>query len=197
MSEPRDFRDLVGDDLTPEEEARLRRVHDLLVAAGPPPELPPVLRQYAEPRRQLPLLPRPRVLAAVLLSAASIALAFGVGYLVGDRGAGGGVSPSHVVAMQGTSAAPNAIASIDVGDEDAAGNWPLVLHVTQLPTLDKGEYYELWLTRGGKLIASCGTFRVGESTKTTSIRLNAPYQLRAFDGWVVTDAHRQVLMTTV
>jgi hypothetical protein len=32
-----DFRDLVGDDLEPEEEARLRRVHDILLVVGPPP----------------------------------------------------------------------------------------------------------------------------------------------------------------
>ena len=38
MSGP-DFRELVGDEGTPEELALLRRAHDLLVAAGPPPEL--------------------------------------------------------------------------------------------------------------------------------------------------------------
>ena len=37
-----DFDELVGE-LEPEEEARLRHVHELLVAAGPPPELPPAL----------------------------------------------------------------------------------------------------------------------------------------------------------
>ena len=41
-----DFDDVVGgDDLSPDEEARLRRVHDLLMEAGPPPDLPPELER--------------------------------------------------------------------------------------------------------------------------------------------------------
>src|SRR5262249_36852154 len=44
MKEP-DFRELVGDEGTPEELAKLRRAHDLLVAAGPPPELSPRLAE--------------------------------------------------------------------------------------------------------------------------------------------------------
>ena len=42
MTDRPDFRELVGD-LPDEERARLERVHDLLIAAGPPPELPPAL----------------------------------------------------------------------------------------------------------------------------------------------------------
>jgi len=39
-----DFKDLIdADGLDPEEEARLRHVHELLVQAGPPPDLPPAL----------------------------------------------------------------------------------------------------------------------------------------------------------
>ena len=34
MSRTPDFRDLIGDEGSPEELARLRRVHDLLLAAG-------------------------------------------------------------------------------------------------------------------------------------------------------------------
>ena len=40
-----DFLDLVGDEGTPEELERLRRAHDLLIAAGPPPELSPRLAE--------------------------------------------------------------------------------------------------------------------------------------------------------
>ena len=44
-----DFRDIVGTEgLDPDEEARLRRVHDLLVQAGPPPDLPPALERTPE-----------------------------------------------------------------------------------------------------------------------------------------------------
>ena len=41
MSErPPDFDALVGEELDAQERERLRRVHDMLVAAGPPPEAP-------------------------------------------------------------------------------------------------------------------------------------------------------------
>ena len=58
-----DFRDIVGTEgLEPDEEARLRRVHDLLVQAGPPPDLPPALERTPEAAEaeivQFPLLPR-------------------------------------------------------------------------------------------------------------------------------------------
>jgi Anti-sigma-K factor rskA len=196
MSEPRDLNELVGNDLTPEEEARLRRVHELLVEAGPPAELPPDLASYTEPRRRLPLLPRPRVLAGVAVGLAVVAATFGIGVLVGHRG-GESFQTERVIPMRGTAAATHAIASIDLGAKDSGGNWPLVLHVTQLPTQLEGKYYELWLTRRGKLVASCGTFRVVDTTRTTDIRLNAPYTLKSFDGWVITNEHRKVLVTTV
>ena len=45
-----DFRELVGgDDLSTDEAARLQRVHDLLIEAGPPPELPPHLLEEPDP----------------------------------------------------------------------------------------------------------------------------------------------------
>jgi hypothetical protein len=189
-----DFHDLVGEDLNPEEERRLRRVHELLVQAGPPPELPPALREPVARRRwQLPSF-RLRLAPALALVAASVAIAFGVGYLVGDRG--GGFSTEHVVAMRPTAAGPpTAVASIKVGAQDEAGNWPLVLYVKHLPEQPVKAYYELWLTRNGKTVATCGTFRVhGDET---TVRLNAPYKLKAFDGWVVTtDKRDRVLLTT-
>ncbi len=79
MSTPPDFRDLVGDEGTPEELAKLRRAHDMLVAAGPPPELSPGSptrrgRPRPESRRQR-WIPR----AAFGLAAAVAAAAFGVG----------------------------------------------------------------------------------------------------------------------
>ena len=73
---------------TPSEEARLRRVHDLLVQAGPPPDLPPALERTPEAAEaeivQFPLLPKRRWVAAALVAATVAALAFGGGYLFGD-----------------------------------------------------------------------------------------------------------------
>jgi hypothetical protein len=195
-----DFRDLVGDDLTPEEEARLRRVHELLVAAGPPPELPPDLAELpakGKSRRygwQFPLLPPRRVAAGVVLGFATLALMFGVGFLVGSKRHE--FDSTHTVAMHATRGAPSsAIASIEVADEDKGGNWPLQLYVQGLPAQPATGHYELWLTRKGKPVALCGPFRVHRGK--TVVRMNAPYMLKKFDGWIVTtDDHARVLLTT-
>src|ERR1700693_192369 len=84
-----DFHDIVGTEgLEPEEEARLRRVHDLLVQAGPPPDLPPGLeRPPPTPVEgelvQFPMLRRRRWTLAAVAAATLVVLAFGGGYLVG------------------------------------------------------------------------------------------------------------------
>jgi hypothetical protein len=76
------------------------------------------------------------------------------------------------------------------------------VRVRGLPPLPKTEYYELWLARDGKPVASCGTFNTRSDDKT-EIRLNVAYRLKRFDGWVVTrvrdprgDHTRDVVMTT-
>jgi hypothetical protein len=75
---------------------------------------------------------------------------------------------------------------IHVGKIDSAGNWPLKVELKNLPALPKGQYYEMFLSRGAdRRAASCGTFRVsGESDD--EVRLNAPYRLDSFNGWIVT-----------
>ena len=80
--------------------------------------------------------------------------------------------------MHGTIAAAAATAQIDVYPIDAAGNWPMKMHVSGLAD----GRYELVLTRHGKPVVSCGFFLVHGSTLAT---LNAPYKLRAYDGWAV------------
>jgi hypothetical protein len=196
-----EFHDLVGDDLGPEEEARLRGVHELLMAAGPPPELPPELEELpAKGRRaprawpQFPLLPPRRVAAGVVLALGCVAAAFGIGVLVGDGGNGFG--PARTVGMHSAAGAPSAaVASIDVASPDEAGNWPILLRVRGLPTQPPGGHYELWLTRNGKPVALCGPFRV-QGGKTV-VQMNAPYRLKKFDGWIVTtDDRTRVLLTT-
>ena len=92
-----DFRDIVGTEgLEPDEEARLRRVHDLLVQAGPPPDLPPALERTPEAAEaeivQFPLLPRRRWMAVALAAATVVALVFGGGYLFGHSKGGGSAS---------------------------------------------------------------------------------------------------------
>jgi hypothetical protein len=78
-----------------------------------------------------------------------------------------------------------ALALLRVAKPDSAGNWPMQLEVTGLPQqADRGMYYELWLTKGGKPVAQCGTFRV--HGKTTRVRFTVPYSFEGIDGWVIT-----------
>jgi hypothetical protein len=180
-----DFDDLLGgEELSPAERDRLRRAHELLVRAGPPAELPPSLADPPETTASVSYLPRRRRMAALLVAAALLLVAFGVGYLVADHGRPSAAAV-YVVNMHGTPRAPEAVASIHVLADDGAGNWPMLLKVQGLRKLPTGGYYELYLTKAGKLGPECGTFRVNGDGMTT-VRLNAPYKLRRFDGWVVT-----------
>jgi len=180
-----DFRELVGDDLTPEERARLERVHEQLIAAGPPPELPPAL---AQPPGESPVttigLPRRRAGAMLALAAAIALIAFLGGFVAGKQGVGSKFTAAHSLDMHGTAVEQNASAKIDIGELDSSGNWPLRVVIHGLPRLSKGSNYEMFLTKNGKPAASCGAFAASGSSST--VRLNAPYNLRRFGGWVVT-----------
>jgi hypothetical protein len=170
------FEELVGEDLPAAERELLRRAHDLLVAAGPPPEMP---RLPASP--PVRALPRRRV-AALLIAAALALAAFGAGWFV--RGTNDEFDVRRAVPMRSTANAPNASALIELGYPDDEGNWPMLVTVRGLKPLPKGGYYELLLTRDGKPVAVCGSFKV-KSQGLTTVRLGASYNLRNFDGWVV------------
>lgn len=190
-----------GDDLSPEEAARLERVHDMLVAAGPPPELPPRLADpEPAPREDSPVafLPRRRTGLALALAAAIALVTFVGGFVAGQRH--GKQFPTKVaVPMRGTAIASNASGVIQIGNEDSNGNWPLRVVVHGLRPLPAGQFYEMYLTRNGKVVATCGTFRL---TSGDSVRLNAPYDLRSYSGWIVTregrgtSTHHPVVLRT-
>lgn len=189
MTSGPDFHELVGEDLAPEEERRLRRAHELLLQAGPPEEVPPAL---AEPSIEgagarardgigvFQLLPRRRVGAALALAAAIAVVAFLGGYLAGYNR--NGFTAQVTVPMHAVSGGQGA-ADIKVGKRDAQGNWPLELELRNLPRLNGGAYYEMFLTRG-KLRWTCGTF-AGGGAKTLNVRLTVPYDLKRGDGWIV------------
>ena len=177
-----EFRDLVGEEGTPEERERLRRVHDLLITAGPPPELSPQLASPPAVGAEVRFLPRRRKQALALIAAAVIAAAFGIGYLVGNRGSS--VQTGRIVAMHGVGRLASATGSIRVGEPDEYGNWPLVFTVHGLRKLPKGGWYVLYLTRHGKRLAPCGTFNADGGQMT--VRLSVAYDLKRYSGWVVT-----------
>jgi hypothetical protein len=183
MTREPDFNELLnGEDLSPQERARLGRVHELLLEAGPPPELTPALAEPDTAEPEMPIqLPRRRAGALLALAATIALLAFLGGFLAGQKGEG--FSTVRSLPMHGTGLAQNASATIDLGKFDSSGNWPLRVVVKGLKPLPHG-YYEMWLTKHGKPVATCGTFDV--STGESTVRLNAPYSLRSYDGWVVT-----------
>ena len=190
---PPDFDDLVGGDLEASERQRLLRVHEQLVAAGPPPEVSAELRAPATGATVHVLTRRRRgVLAAV--AAALGVLVFAIGYLAGGRDDGAGTFASY--AMAGLGEAADASASLDVYDADAAGNWPMRLEVSGLAPAAGGRTYELWLTRDGELAAQCGSFLADADGKTV-VPMNAPWKLREFDAWVVVESGSKTpLLTT-
>jgi Anti-sigma-K factor rskA len=174
-----DFDELVGEDLDEGERERLRRIHDLLLAAGPPPELSPRLTAPpAEARARVIPFPKQRWRTFALTAAAALLVAFFAGWAVGSHGNGDTVR--RTVAMSGPH---GAFASLDVLTADDAGNWGMRMKVTGLPVLAKGKTYALWLTKHGRLDSVCGVFTVGSGA--TTVRLSAAYHLKEYTGWVV------------
>ena len=188
MSRIPDFDDLVGQDVPSEERARLYRAHRLLVDAGPPPELSPDLEAVPWPDDALaPVFGRRgKRRTRPMLLAAAIATALVLGLILGQATTSDATSidAQKTVQLNGTPLAQRAFAKLELGKAGKAGNWPMVLHVRGLPKLADGGYYDLYLTKGGVPLVSCGTFNArGE----TDVRMSAAYNLERFDknGWVV------------
>ncbi len=173
-----DFDEIVGDEGSPEEREELRRVHELLVAATPPPSLDrPPHRAF----RGRFSIPRSWALGAVgLAGAASIAIGLAVGSTIGS----GGFHTGFTRPMHGVGSTRTASALIKVGNEDGNGNRPLLMSVRALPTLPRGTWYRLYLTKKGKPVVLCGLFQTGRSGNA-HVHMNAPGDLEEYDGWIV------------
>jgi hypothetical protein len=178
-----DFRDLVGDDLSQEERAKLERVDRLLrTVPALPSEVPGSLdravnRIGTERRQWTPW----RLVAAVALAVTLAALFFGVGRWT----TGGEPHYRAIIQMTPASSNPQASALIKLGDRDANGNWKLKLQVDGLPELSGDGYYVLWLAKEGKYAATCGTFKVRGDT---TIDMTVSYRLSEYDAWVISEA---------
>jgi hypothetical protein len=186
-----DFDELVGAEATGAERARLREAHDLLLRAGPPPELTPKLKAGPNPgvarmqHRRRAVKRRSLVLVAAALS---ILVVFFAGYTVSGHRGSDEAAPVGIVKtldLKGTAAAKGAEAKLDVWGE-REGNWPMTLRVKGLPKLPAHTYYEVYLVRDGKPWAPCGTFVASGSSEVLQVGLNAPYKLQKGDSWVVT-----------
>lgn len=183
-----DFDELVGMELPARERQRLLKVHELLLEAGPPPDV-------ADETRVVELRPQRRRRGVLLALAAALALAaFAVGTAVGERSAGRTVDFEE--AMSGTAAAPEAAATLVVYEIDGAGNWPMEIEVEGLPPAASGRAFEVWLTKDGEPVALCGSFRT-DASGSASVPMNAPYKFKEFDGWVVVEeGTNEPLLTT-
>ena len=175
-----DFDDLVGTDLDPGERARLERVHELLIAAGPPPE--PLEAPIA-------LRSRRRRGALLALAAALAVAAFALGAALT------GPDVDFTETMTGTAAASDARASLAIFEIDEAGNWPMELTVSGLPPATSGRPFELWLTRAGEPAALCGAFLTSPAG-TAVVPMNAPYRFDDFDGWVIVEEGSETPLVT-
>lgn len=201
MNRPPELDDLIGPEGGADDRARLQRVHELLVAAGPPaegalPSAPGVGGRVVRMRR--------RRWAQLALAAAFAVVALSVGYVVGSRGEG--FETVVTLPMHGVPPVPAATAELAIGEADN-GNIPIKMRVRGLPALPAGGWYELFLSKHGRIGASCGTFSTAGDE--TTVQLSVGYNLRAwrkagiYDGWVIT-AHvpghpqsaKRVLLTT-
>ena len=173
------FDELVGEEPTGPERERLRRMHELLLEAGPPPELTPELEagptlgmtlgrvhRMTSSRRRIFL---PAIAAAVL-----------VALIIGISVGGNGKSPI-AIPLKGTAHAPQATGTLDVLAPEA-GKQPMLIHVAGL----KSGTYVVYLVRNGRPWAECGSFAVAHTGAYTVAKLNSPYRLRSHDTWVVT-----------
>jgi hypothetical protein len=173
-----DWVDVEG--LTPAERARLERVHELLLEAGPPAALPSELER---PPAQVISFRRParrRGFVALLAAAILVAAAFAGGYFTGHHGA------MHV-AREASLQSPGgrAFASLRIGDRYESGNWPISMTVRGLPAQSRdGSYYLLLLWHNGKPAGVCGAFRVDGGV--TKLHFDVPYDITASTRWVIT-----------
>ncbi len=169
-----DFEALVGSGLEADERERLRRVHELLVAAGPPPEAP----------ARAPVVPlgRRRRRGVLLAVAAALAVAsFALGVAVG--GSDEAQAVDFVVQMTATRE-PRRRSPSSSSTPPGTGRWRWRSRGSRPPA--SGRPYELWLTRGGEPVAFCGSFATDDGGSAT-VPLNAPWKLDEFDGWIVVE----------
>ena len=150
------------------------------------PELPPELQEPVRPAADIieyPTYPKRRYVAGAIAAAAAVAVAFGAATSSGTATRAAS-SPRRRSACTEPPAPPGAFASIELGTRDDAGNWPMLVRVSNLSKLPPGGYYTLWLTRKGKAVAPCGSFLAQGSN--SSMTFTVAYSLKRFDGWVVT-----------
>jgi len=151
----------------------------MLIAAGPPPELPPELLDVPTGRARVePIgLPRRRAGAALALAAAIALIAFLGGYIAGHSGAGDSFESVRSVKLGNRQAE----AVVRFAPKDANGNTTMDVKVKGLRPLPKQDYYVLFMTKAGKPVVECGTFHIRRGGPTT-LHFTVAYDPSDFDG---------------
>ena len=188
MTEPRDLRQLLGEDVSAEEVERLREADRLLRRVpAPPPHVPESLTlAVRKDLERVPVVTPLRRASRIVALAAALALAaaagfFGLGSVL-DRDS---FEAERTIALEATSFGRGASAEIALGQKDGDGNWSMRVDVRGLPELPQGGYYLLWLEKDGEYGGTCGSFNVGDD-ETAVVDLNASYRLTDYDKFVIT-----------
>jgi hypothetical protein len=179
------FDELIGAEPTGAERARLRNVHELLVDAGPPPELTPEME--AGHTRDMTLArarKSSRRRRHIVLGAVAAALV--VAIIVPGVGSRSGTSTRYpTLFLRGTASAPAAKGQLAILSRGASPR--LKLEVKGLPPLKKR--YVVYLVRDGHPVAPCGSFTVSNPNRELTKKLVSPYRLEQSDTWIVTVPH--------
>jgi hypothetical protein len=117
------------------------------------------------------------LLALVLLGVA----VFSTGYATGRHD--DTFRTSWYSPLQGTSAAPLTVGSVQGGPIDPVGNTPLLVTVRGLRILPANERYVLYVLDAKRVPSRCGAFFVGEST--TQVKLSYPGLPKEPHGWKI------------
>jgi hypothetical protein len=179
------FDELIGSEPEGSERNRLRSVHELLVEAGPPPELTPEIEAgptlamtLNRARRAKKAARSRRMLVPLIAAAALLTLVIGLASGLGSKG------HYPTIALQGTVFAPNASGALEILRPKAGEKQPMRITVSGLPS-SKHSPYVVYLVRNGHVAAPCGSFAVTDPNRTVTRTLHSPYRLSADDSWIV------------
>ena len=168
------FDELIGAEPAGAERERLRSVHELLVEAGPPPEITPEIASGPTTMMTLGKARRARnsrrKLVLLVAAAALVAAIIGIGLSTNSNKQG------LVVPLHGTVVAPNATGTLDVLR-------PRTMRV-DVRGLERGTY-GVYVVSNGRPSLECGSFVVTNFGMNTTATLTSPYRLHAHDTWVV------------
>ena len=128
------------------EDTVVAAVADAARLAGHPAGAESAHRARRRPRR--PVV----VWAAGAAAAAVIAIAIGIGVTSGS----GTPATTFSAALSGTPLAPGASGQATLTQTNAG--WHITLHVSGLPRLDNGRFYEAWLKNRAGILVPVGTF---------------------------------------